>query len=95
MKALAFSPAAQADISDIWDYSADRWGPDQADSYTDAIRDTCHALAAGTKQGRPSILPNFQKYLCNSHIIYFQAHTNRLEIIRILHQRQDVEQHLH
>ena len=22
-------------MGEIWDYSADRWGPDQADSYTD------------------------------------------------------------
>ncbi|MCK9509999.1 MAG: type II toxin-antitoxin system RelE/ParE family toxin [Pigmentiphaga sp.] len=45
MKAVAFSPAAEADLGEIWDYTADRWGPGQADSYTDAIRDTCHALA--------------------------------------------------
>jgi toxin ParE1/3/4 len=45
MKTLAFSPAAKADTEEIWDYSADRWGPDQADGYTDAIRDACQALA--------------------------------------------------
>lgn len=44
MKVIAFSPAAEADIGEIWDYSADRWGPDQADSYTDTIRDACYAL---------------------------------------------------
>ena len=53
MKVIAFSPAAEADIGEIWDYSADRWGPDQADSYTDTIRDACYALARGAKQGRP------------------------------------------
>ncbi len=37
MKAIAFSPAAETDIDDIWDYSADNWGPDQADRYTDEI----------------------------------------------------------
>ena len=51
MKALAFSPAAESDIDSIWDYSADNWGPDQADRYTDEIRDACHALASGSKQG--------------------------------------------
>lgn len=52
MKALGFSPAAQADIEGIWDYSADRWGPDQADRYTDEIRDACLASRASGRGGR-------------------------------------------
>lgn len=47
MKAVAFSPAAKTDIGEICDYSADRWGLDQADSYIDAIRDVCYELARG------------------------------------------------
>ncbi|ECH6754809.1 type II toxin-antitoxin system RelE/ParE family toxin [Salmonella enterica subsp. enterica serovar Poona] len=95
MKAVAFSPAAEADIGEIWDYSADRWGPDQADNYTDAIRDTCYALARGTKRGRPAeVLPDFQKYLCGSHVVYFLDNPDHLDVIRILHQRQDAQLHL-
>lgn len=94
MNAIAFSPAAEADIGEIWDYSAERWGSDQADSYIDAIRDACHALARGTMQGRPSVLPGFQKCLCGSHVVYFLDHAGHLDVIRILHQRQDAERHL-
>ncbi len=95
MKAVAFSPAAEADIDAIWDYSADKWGPDQADIYTDAIRDVCHALANGTKQGRPvEVWTDFKKYLCGSHVVYFLDYPSHLDVIRILHQRQDVERHL-
>ncbi|BAO84626.1 MULTISPECIES: type II toxin-antitoxin system RelE/ParE family toxin [Comamonadaceae] len=95
MKAVAFSPAAQADIGEIWDYSADRWGPDQADNYIDAIRDACYALARGTKHGRPAeVLPDFQKYLCGSHVVYFLNYPDHLDVIRVLHQRQDAERHL-
>ena len=94
MKAIAFSPAAEADIDEIWDYSADRWGPDQADSYIDAIQDACRALAQGTRQGRPSVLPGLQKYSCGSHVVYFMDVADHLDVIRILHQRQDAERHL-
>jgi toxin ParE1/3/4 len=95
MKVVAFSPAAQVDIGEIWDYSADRWGPDQADDYTDAIRDACNALAQGTKHGRPAlVLPDFQMYFCGSHVIYFLDYPDQLDVIRILHQRQDAERHL-
>ena len=49
MKALVFSPQAQADIEAIWDYSAANWGLDQADRYTKDIRASCTALAIGSK----------------------------------------------
>jgi len=95
MKALAFTPAAEADIDAIWDYSADNWGPDQADRYTDEIRDTCHALAAGRKRGRAAdVRPGYLKISTGSHVIYFRENGDRVEIIRVLHGRQDVERHL-
>ena len=95
MKALAFSPAAEADIDAIWDYSADNWGPDQADRYTDEIRDACQALATGDTRGRPAdVRPGYGKLSTGSHMIYFRDHGGRLEIIRVLHGRQDVERHL-
>ena len=95
MKAIAFSPAAEADMGEIWDYSAQRWGANQADNYTDAIRDACLALAQGAKQGRPAdVLPGLMKYLCGSHVIYFLNCASHLAVIRILHQRQDAQRHL-
>lgn len=96
MKALIFSPAAETDIDGIWDYSADNWGPDQADSYTDEIRDTCHALALGQKRGRvTSARPGYLKYPCRAHVIYFRNLGDTLEIVRILHGAQDAERNLH
>lgn len=95
MKALAFSPAAEADIDGICDYSADNWGPDQADRYIDEIRDACHTLAGGAKRGRVvDVRAGYLKFSTGSHMIYFRDHGDRLEIMRILHGRQDVERHL-
>ena len=95
MKTLAFTPLAIGDIEGIWDYSAETWGPDQADRYTDEIRDACNALAAGWRTGRlVDIMPRYLKYTTGSHIIYFKAQIDQLEVIRILHSKQDVERHL-
>ena len=94
MKSLVFSPAAQADMEGIWDYTAGRWGPAQADRYTDDIRDACNALASGRRQGRPAdVRPGYLKYLTGSHAIYFRDHGDRLEVVRILHGRMDVDRH--
>lgn len=95
MKALAFSPAAVADLDQIWDYSADRWGLDQADHYIAAILDACTALAQGSKQGLAAeVLPDFQKCFCGAHTVYFLNYPGHLDVIRILHQRQDTQRHL-
>jgi toxin ParE1/3/4 len=95
MKALAFSPAAESDIDGIWDYSAHTWGPDQADRYTDEIRDVCHALARDQKRGRAvDVRPGYLKFSTGSHVIYYRDHGNRLEIVRILHGRMEVNRHL-
>lgn len=37
MKALALSPAAEADLEHIWEYSAEQWGVKRADLYIDNI----------------------------------------------------------
>jgi toxin ParE1/3/4 len=95
MKSLVFSPAAQADMEGIWDYTVAHWGLAQADNYTDDIRDACKALASGHRQGRPvDVRSGYLKYLTGSHVIYFRDHGTRIEVIRILHSRMDVDRHL-
>jgi len=92
---LRFAPKAQADLADIWRYSAEHWGVNQADRYTDDIRDACSGLADGSRQGRPAeIRTGYLKYRIGAHVIYFREYERRLEVIRILHARMDVGVHL-
>lgn len=95
MKTLVFSPAAQDDIENIWTYSAENWGPDQADRYTDEIQDACLALTLGRRRGRDvAVRPGYLKCLTGSHVIYYRDRDDHIAIIRILHSRQDVGRHL-
>jgi toxin ParE1/3/4 len=95
-KSYRLSPLAEADLEEIWLYTAKHWSREQADTYHRSFVEACEGLAADIKQGRPSVLPEFQKYLCGSHVIYFLMYADHLDVIRILilHQRQDVERHL-
>lgn len=73
MKALSFTPRAAADIDSIWDYSAANWGIDQAETYTEAIRDACRALASDKHKGRASnVRSGYLKRPCGSHVIWFR-----------------------
>ena len=95
MKVLVFSPAAKMDLEHIWDHSVEIWGLDQADRYLDEIRDACFGLASGDRRGRPvDVRAGHLKYATGVHMVYFRDHVDRLEVIRILHQRQDVSRNL-
>jgi len=95
MKSLIFSPAAQADMDAVWDYTLEHWGLDQAERYTDDIRDVCHDLVLGHRQGRPvNVRPGYLKCPVGSHVIYFRDYHDRIEVVRILHGRMDVNRHL-
>jgi toxin ParE1/3/4 len=39
MTGCVLSPAAAADLREIWDYTARNWGSEQADRYVLGIRD--------------------------------------------------------
>jgi len=94
-KPYRLSPLAEADLEEIWIYTLKHWSIEQADAYHHKLVAAFEGLAAGTKQGRPAdVLPDFRKCLCGSHVVYFLNDQDHLDVIRILHQRQDAERHL-
>lgn len=96
MTGFVLSPAAQADVEEIWDYTAENWGVDQAESYTQDIRDLCRDLSAGQRSSRPAdIREGYRKAAVGSHMLYFKTEdTGRIVVMRILHQRMDAGRHL-
>lgn len=96
MKDDLFRPAARAGINGIWDYTAERWDADQADTITRQIADACKRLAAGTSTGRSieDIRPGYHEYLAGPHVIYYRESSFELEIVRVLHQHMDAARHL-
>ena len=52
MAGYALSPAARADLGEIWEYTAGRWGETQAERYTRDLQAACEALGDGTERGR-------------------------------------------
>lgn len=95
MSLVTFSPAAAADLDNIWDYTVEEWGADQADRYTDDIQDTCNNLARGEKRGRSvDVRAGYLKHAVGKHFVFFRTTKAGIEVIRILHQSMDVGRHL-
>jgi len=97
LKGYVFSPAAQNDLSNIWDYTARTWGVAQAGQYILLIREACEALAEGRKEGRAidDLRPGYRKLAAGSHFLFFRStDAGHIDVVRILHQRMDVGKHL-
>ena len=94
-KTYRLSPLAENDLEGIWLYTLGQWSLAQADSYHRDLVAVFEALAQGQRQGRPvDVRPGYLKHPCGAHVIYFRDQGDRLEIIRILHGRQDTDRHL-
>lgn len=95
MSLVNFSPAAVADLDNIWDYTVEEWGVEQADRYTDDIENTCSSLARCEKRGREvDVRLGYLKHAVGKHFVFFRTTKAGMEVIRILHQNMDVGRHL-
>jgi toxin ParE1/3/4 len=94
-KTYRLAPQAEVDLEDIWFYTLRHWSMAQADTYHRALVAAFEALASGRQQGRVAdVRSGYLKLPCGSHVIYFRDRGDRLDVIRILHERMDVERHL-
>ncbi|MBN9221139.1 MAG: type II toxin-antitoxin system RelE/ParE family toxin [Mesorhizobium sp.] len=90
-----FSPMAEADLEEIWLYTYRQWSLEQADRYQRDLIDTVEDLARGVKAGRRvDVRAGYFKYPVGQHFVFFRLSEKALDVIRVLHQRMDVERHL-
>lgn len=89
---------AAEDIENIWLYTLENWSLEQADRYVNLIFDEIEFLANHPGSGKDfsHIRINYRYSKVKSHIIFFRTTTKQdeIEVIRILHQRMDLEAHL-
>jgi toxin ParE1/3/4 len=90
------SPRARADIEDIWSYTAEKWGDAQAESYIRSLKHGIETIARDPNRGRPcdDLRPGYRKFAVGSHILFFRLMGEDIDVVRVLHQSMDFEQHL-
>lgn len=90
-----FSPLAEADLEDIWLYTFRQWSIEQADEYVRSIITAIDGLTAGRNIAqRAEVREGYWKYKVGMHVVYFQSSDRHLDVIRILHERMEVDSHL-
>lgn len=89
-KTYTLSPLAEIDIEEIWFYTFQKWSLAQADSCVRDLVATFEGLVSGTKRVRDvDLRPDYFKCPAGSYMIYFRDLDDHIEVIRVLHQRQD------
>lgn len=91
MRRLTFRPLAEADLSTIWDFTAERWSVEQAESYLTGLQDMLALLCGHPEIARSvqELNPPVKLYPYRSHLVIFTAGETSLEVIRVVHMRSN------
>ncbi|MFZ5940891.1 MAG: type II toxin-antitoxin system RelE/ParE family toxin [Bacteroidota bacterium] len=88
------SKKANQDIENIWLYTYENWSLEQADRYYNLILDEIEFIAENFESGKSVdyIKEGYRTSTVKSHIIFYKkSKSNIVEIIRVLHQKMDIE----
>ncbi|RQX90173.1 type II toxin-antitoxin system RelE/ParE family toxin [Burkholderia stagnalis] len=89
------TPLAEADLEDIWTSTFEHWSVEQAEHYVSELVAAFERLARREWVGRPSRAGDgYRRYLVGSHVVFYRETAETLDVIRVLHQRMDVDRHL-
>lgn len=93
---LFIAPAAKDDLTAIYQYGLHHWGKAQSDNYLAVIKEQFWTLIDQPLMGveRTELLPDTRSLVIQSHIAFYRVIANRIEIIRVLSNRQDPQRHL-
>lgn len=93
---IELSEAADGDLRAIYKYSYRRFGEEQADRYYKNLWACFHRLAENPRLGRrrADIHPPVHSHQHDRHVIFYDVHDDRILIVRVLHERMDIDRHL-
>ncbi len=92
------SHEAKNDLEAIWLYTFENWSPAQADKYINMIFDEIEFLAQNPYSGKnyDEIRTGYYRSRVNSHFIFYKINSqnDEIEVIRVLHQKMQIDAHL-
>lgn len=93
---LVVSPAARDDLQGIYQFGLHHWGSAQASTYLESIKTLLWRLTEQPQMGmeRVELLPDMRSFPVERHVVFYRFRASHIEIVRILHGRQDPKFHL-
>lgn len=89
---LELLPGAIADLDSIWDYTVERWGSHQAQTYLGALNARMRGLLGFPLMGvaQDWLHPGLRRVGEGSYSIYYLPTEDAVLVVRVLHERMDV-----
>ena len=91
-KIYILSEIADKDLEDIFDYTFDEFGFDQAEKYLLEIEEIFQNLIINPQIGkkRDEIKQALYSFPKDNHIIFYRILDNHIRIVRVLHGSRDI-----
>lgn len=91
MARLEFAAPATQAVESIFDYTLERWGAGQAQSYLDELMAKCRALSENPNLGSAFLTSPrpVRRFLINQHWCYYEPVSGGIIVLAIIHVRQE------
>lgn len=96
IRTYKISKKAVSDLEEIWLYTVEKWSTDQADRYYNLIIDEINYICKNSDAGKSMehVRKGYRASKVKSHLIFYKISNDIIEIVRILHERMDIENRL-
>ena len=96
MLILSITPKAESDLTDIWLYTCDQWGVDQADHYLDQLAEGMNQLITHPLLGvdYTHVLTGYRRLQVEHHSVYYRVLETEVLVVRVLHEEMDAPKRL-
>ena len=96
MSLYVFSKEAENDLVEIYRYGFINYGENKADLYIEALKEKCQFIATMPNlcPDRDEFNPPVKIYHHRKHLIIYVIENDDILIIRLLHDRMDIQQHM-
>ena len=93
---LVISPVARDDLKQIFLYGGTHWGVSRTTRYLETLKNELWNLTDHPKMGinRDDLFPAMRSLSVESHVIFYRLKSRQIEIVRVLHGRQNPQFHL-
>jgi toxin ParE1/3/4 len=90
------SKKAVSDLEEIWLYTVEKWSIEQADRYYSLIFDEIDFICRNVSTGKSMdhVRKGYRASKVKSHLIFYRVTDNVIEIVRILHERMNIDNRL-
>ena len=89
-------PKARDDLENIADFSLEKWGKDQEESYLRMLQNSFQSISENPHLGRSidDVIPGLPDFWQGRHIILYFITESHIDIVRVLHHSMDIFIHI-